>query len=243
VSSGVVNKIRELGGEIYAITSEPQTLASRAKEEWELSFDTIGDPHHEISDACRRRDWLDIYVKVDAEDFLQIPVAGMNFQATHPKGYFQAGVLVVDDSGQVLYRWKQVPTHSNLGGAVERPTAEHVWSKVKRKLTSDEVSKDATLDLNPKLDSKSAPWPIFICALLGNGRVVYGAQAFCTARKRSIRAVKNSNSAKTFCRVCFGVGYRAHSTAHAAGSNSSGILGRVDYTQNYDAKPQFPACR
>jgi len=169
VSSGVVDKIREQDGEIYAITSEPQMLATRAKEEWELSFDTIGDPHHEISDACQSRQWLDIHVKVDEEGFLQIPVEGMDFEATHPKGYFQAGVLVVDDAGRVLYRWKQVPTHANLGGALERPTAEHVWSQVEQKLSSDEASKDSDLDLNPTLDSKSPPWPLFVCALLGNG--------------------------------------------------------------------------
>lgn len=169
MSSGVVDKIREQGGEIYAITSEPQTLASRAKEEWELSFDTIGDPHHEISDACLSRDWLDIHIKVDEEDFLQIPVDGMSFEATHPKGYFQAGVLVVDDTGRVLYRWKQVPSHANFGGALERPTAEHVWSQVEEKLGSTEELKDADLDLDPKLDAKSPPWPLFVCSLLANG--------------------------------------------------------------------------
>ena len=169
MSSGVVDKIREQGGEIYAITSEPQTLASRAKEEWELSFDTIGDPHHEISNACQIRDWLDIHVKVDEEDFLQIPVDGMDFEAMHPKGYFQAGVLVVNQAGRVLYRWKQVPTHANVGGALERPTAEHVWSQVEEKLGSGEDLKDTGLDLNPKLDAKSPPWPLFVCALLGNG--------------------------------------------------------------------------
>ena len=54
--------IRSAGGEIYGITSEPQTLASEAAESWELDFPLIGDPHHEIADACRERGWLDLYV-------------------------------------------------------------------------------------------------------------------------------------------------------------------------------------
>ena len=43
---GVVDKIREAGGEVFGITSEPQALAVEAEEAWNLNFPIIGDPHH-----------------------------------------------------------------------------------------------------------------------------------------------------------------------------------------------------
>ena len=44
MNKGVVEKIRAAGGEVYAITSEPQHLADQAHEHWELNFENIGDP-------------------------------------------------------------------------------------------------------------------------------------------------------------------------------------------------------
>jgi len=59
--AGVVEKIRAAGGEIYAVTSEPQALATRAQAEWNLGFEAVGDPHHEIAGTCRDRGWLDLF--------------------------------------------------------------------------------------------------------------------------------------------------------------------------------------
>ena len=169
MESGVVDEIRERGGEIYAISSEPQALAGRAKSEWALNFDTIGDPHHEIMGTCRDRDWLDIYANTE-EAFLNTPVKGMDFAVQHPKGYFQPGVLVLDHDGRVLYRWRSIPKHTNLGGAVERPTPDYVWAQVEQKLSERASERtDADLDNSPTLDAKSPPWPLFVGALLANG--------------------------------------------------------------------------
>ena len=49
---GVIDKIREAGGEVFGITSEPHALAAEAVEAWNLNFPIIGDPHHEIREAC-----------------------------------------------------------------------------------------------------------------------------------------------------------------------------------------------
>ena len=84
---GVVDQIREAGGEIYAITSEPQRLASRAQDEWEFGFEAVGDPHHEISDTCRARNLLELFVN-DKSDLMRLDKT-----FSHPKGYFQPGVL------------------------------------------------------------------------------------------------------------------------------------------------------
>jgi len=50
----VVEKIREAGGEVIGITSEPQSLTNEAELDWELPFACVGDPHHEILSECPR---------------------------------------------------------------------------------------------------------------------------------------------------------------------------------------------
>jgi hypothetical protein len=163
---GVVQKIREAGGEIYAVTSEPQTLASRAQEAWGFGFESVGDPHHEIAGTCRERGWLDLFVN-SKSSFLSSATSDLGWTPQHPKGYFQPGVLALAADGRVLYRWCGVPTHKNMGGATERPTAGHVWSSIARALEQD--APDAELDRDPPLDSRGVPWPIFVSLLVANG--------------------------------------------------------------------------
>ncbi len=161
-------RIRAAGGELYAISSEPQALADRAGEDWRLDFETIGDPHHEIADACRDRGWLDLFVNERLE-FLQASAARGGFMPTHPKGYFQPGVLALRRDGRVLYRWRGVPTHQNMGGATERPTPAHVWKHLDAALAREDDPGDAALDANPELDVRGVPWPIFSSLLIANG--------------------------------------------------------------------------
>ena len=160
--------IRAAGGEIYAISSEPQRLASQAQEAWNLSFEAVGDPHQEIADACRERGLLDLFVNTNV-DLMQ---RGEDSPFSHPKGYFQPGVLSLASGGRVLYRWRGRPTRKNMGGATERPTAEHVFSHVSKALadtaSSDEKA-DAALDTTPKLDARGIPWPLFMSLLVANG--------------------------------------------------------------------------
>ena len=174
VEAGVAEKVRAAGGEIYAISSEPQALAGRATPEWELDFQTVGDPHQEIASSCRERGWLDLYVNEAGLEFLeQSASAHADFEVTHPKGYFQPGVLAVASDGRVLYRWRSIPTHQNLGGALERPTAAYAWRNVQRAL-DDPRPVDAPLDAAPELDSRGVPWPIFVSLLIANGWFLRG---------------------------------------------------------------------
>lgn len=167
MNDGIVDKIRAAGGEVYAVTSEPQRLADDAKEDWQLNFETVGDPHHEISAACRERGWLELIVNPRTETFEKIKTSDFS----HPKGYFQPGVLALDKNERVLYRWRGVPTRKNMGGATERPTANHVFEKLSQALENSTTTAptDAELDLNPKLDMRGIPWPIFISVLTANG--------------------------------------------------------------------------
>jgi hypothetical protein len=166
--AGIPEQIRAAGGEIYAITSEPQALASRAQAEWDFGFEALGDPHHEISRTCRERGWLELFVN-DRLGFLEHGAgsADLGWTPQHPRGFFQPGVLALDTAGRVLYRWRSVPTHRNLGGAAERPTAEHVGASVLRALEGE--ASDAALDEAPPLDSRAIPWPLFVSLLLANG--------------------------------------------------------------------------
>lgn len=164
---GVVEQIREAGGEIYAITSEPQTLASRAQDDWGFGFEAVGDPHHEIATTCRERGWLELFVNPKLGFLDPGARSRLGWTPSHPKGYFQPGVLALAADGRVLYRWRGVPSHKNLGGAVERPTAPHVWSSIAAALEGD--GPDAALDADPALDSRAAPWPLFVSLLVANG--------------------------------------------------------------------------
>ena len=161
--------IREGGGELYAVSSEPQTLAGRASADWGLDFETVGDPHHEIAATCRERGWLDLYFNERLGFLKQSAGDPADWTPTHPKGYFQPGVLVLSREGRVLYRWRGVPTHQNMGGATERPTARYVWEQVQAALAEPPDAGDARLDTAPKLDSRGIPWPVFSTLLIANG--------------------------------------------------------------------------
>lgn len=167
MSEGVAEQVRAAGGEIFAISGEPQALSDRAQAAWELDFDSVGDPHHEIADDCRERGWLDLFVNPRL-GFIQLSTKNRaDFEPSHPKGYFQPGVIALSREDRVLYRWRGVPTHSNMGGAMERPTAQHVWSSVEAALANDKG--DAPLDDAPPLDGKGIPWPAFASLLIANG--------------------------------------------------------------------------
>ena len=166
---GVPERIRAAGGEIYAITSEPRALASQAQQEWAFGFEAIGDPHHEISGACRDRGWLELFVN-DKMGFLR---ASGDWQPQHPKGYFQPGVLAVASSGRVLYRWRGVPSRKNMGGAAERPTPGHVFASLSRALEAPSDAPDAPFDEAPPVDVRGLPWPLFVALLVANGWFVW----------------------------------------------------------------------
>jgi len=157
--AGVVEAIREAGGEIYAITSEPQSLANSAQQDWNTGFGHIGDPHQEISGMCAQKGWLSLFTN----EWANVRVADW---ASHPKGYFQPGVLALNHEGRVLYRWRSRPTRKNIGGAVSRPTPGHVWKSIQDAFNEDA---DAAHDDNPELDSPGTPWSIFVTLLLANG--------------------------------------------------------------------------
>ncbi len=174
MDEGVADAVRAAGGEIFAISSEPQALAGRAATDWRLDFEAVGDPHHEIVGACRERGWIDLFTNPRL-GFLKASVGeGRGFTPTHPKGYFQPGVLALAGDGRVLYRWRGVPTHDNMGGATERPTAAHVWSRVESALGSASDAGDAPLDTDPPLDSTGIPWPLFASLLVANGWFLSG---------------------------------------------------------------------
>jgi hypothetical protein len=162
---GVVDAIREAGGEIFAITSEPQSLARSAQEDWETGFEHVGDPHQEISGQCTERGWISLFTNHFGDDL----VADELSWVSHPKGYFQPGVLALSPSERVLYRWRSRPNRKNVGGALMRPTAPHVWNQVQSALAEPADAPDVPHDDNPTLDTPAVPWPLFVTMLLANG--------------------------------------------------------------------------
>ena len=166
MEEGIVGKIRAAGGEIFAITSEPQYLADQAHQHWALNFENIGDPHQEISRTCSERGWLSLYANRGDFEFLR---RGAEWKVEHPKGFFQPGVLALTQTGRVLYRWRSVPSAKNLNGTVGRPQAKHVWDAVERSLAAGEAAGDAAHDDHPVVDQTPPPRLLFYAALIANG--------------------------------------------------------------------------
>ena len=88
---------------------------------------------------------------------------------SHPKDYFQPGVLAVSKAGRVLYRWRSTPSRKNVGGAAGRPSAKHVWGKIQPELDAAPDAGDVGLDKTPTLDGPVPYWPFFIGLLIANG--------------------------------------------------------------------------
>jgi hypothetical protein len=166
MSEGVVEKVRAAGGEVYAITSEPQRLADQAHEHWALNFENVGDPHQEISRTLSERGWLTLYANQGDLEFLQ---RGADWKIEHPKGFFQPGVLALTRGKRLLYRWRSIPSDANMHGTLARPTATHVWEATERALAAGDTAGDAALDDDPVIDRAPPPQFMFIAALLANG--------------------------------------------------------------------------
>jgi hypothetical protein len=164
-NDGVIEAVRQAGGELYAITSEPQSLATNAQEDWETGIVHVGDPHQEIAGECARRGWLSLFT----DHFPGQQEDAVASWVSHPKGYFQPGVLVVSRDERVLYRWRCRPNRSNVGGAIARPLPSHVWESVQAALNEPADAPDMPLDDHPVLDASPVPWPIFVTLLLANG--------------------------------------------------------------------------
>ncbi len=162
---GVATTIREAGGEVYAITSEPQSLARNAQVDWETGLEHVGDPHQEIASGCAERGLLSLFINDWGSEILG---SGPTW-VSHPKGYFQPGVLALSREGRVLYRWRCRPNRRNVGGAIARPTPSHVWSRVQVALRDPPDALNVEIDADPVLDAPPVPWPAFIALLFANG--------------------------------------------------------------------------
>ena len=162
---GIVNELRQAGGEIYGVTSEPHTLAQNAHKEWKTDFDHIGDPHHEILADIHDRGWLSLIIWNYQPSFQE----EVRKNLSHPNGIYQPGVLVVTREGRVLYRWRSIPNRQNVGGASCRVTAQHVWKNVQKALSQADDAPDSPLDEEAKLDSKSYPFPLFLLMIFASG--------------------------------------------------------------------------
>ncbi len=158
-----MDAIRAAGGEVYAVTSEPQALASRAQQDWELSYECVGDPHQEIADAARQQGMLDLRTS-EVGEFI---TRDTSWGATHPKGFYQPGVLALN-SERLLYRWQSIPNRENMGGAGGRPTEDYVWQQIQASL-ADTSTANALLDETPVTGGKAPPFFIFSLMLMAHG--------------------------------------------------------------------------
>ncbi len=156
----MVEHIRQQGGEVYGITSEPQTLASEAQHAWGLSYPIVGDPHHEIRQDLSARGWLDVFFNPNDGHLRH------RAWTSHPNGYYQPAVISVDTSERVLYRWRCVPKYQNMSGAGARPDAAYTLDQINQAMNS---SKDAELDRQPVMGAGELNWLQFLLILTAHG--------------------------------------------------------------------------
>lgn len=156
----MVEAIRAAGGEVYGITSEPQSLAQEAEQAWGISIPIIGDPHHEIRKDLKSRGWLDVFHNADYGHLR------LRSWADHPNGYFQPATIAFNREGRILYRWRCVPRYSNMSGAGARPEANYAWQHIREALDGYD---DAPLDPAPTLGSPELPWWKFLAMLTAHG--------------------------------------------------------------------------
>ena len=157
---GVVDEIQAAGGQVFGITSESHSLAVEAETSWELPFSIIGDPHHEIREQCKEKGWLDVFYN---KDYGHLRTRSW---ASHPKGYYQPGVLALHKSQQVLYRWRCVPKFNNMSGAGARPEAIYTWDRIKDGV---QQPNDVALDQNPEMGAKDLSWLRFLLIMTAHG--------------------------------------------------------------------------
>ena len=141
-------------------------MAINAQVDWETGIDHIGDPHQEILAECSERGWLSLFIWQHAEN----SSTQLKEWMSHPKGFFQPGILAISREGRVLYRWRSQPNRQNIGGAAGRPTAAHVWEKIQTALEAPSDAPDVALDDSAILDGLKTPWVVFLALLLANGR-------------------------------------------------------------------------
>ena len=167
----MLEEIRAAGGEVYGLTSEPQSLAAEAETAWDMSIPVIGDPHHEIRKDLSERGWIDIFYN---EDFGHLRERAW---ADHPNGYYQPAVIGLRKAGagasEILYRWRCVPRYSNMSGAGGRPEARYTWDKVRERLelpaTDPLSSRDPDLDQDPDMGAPDLSWRQFLMIMLAHG--------------------------------------------------------------------------
>ena len=164
--------IRDAGGEVYGVTSEPHSLASEAERAWDMSIPVIGDPHHDIRQDLKRRGVIDIFYNTD---YGHLRERGW---ASHPNGYYQPAVVALHRSERILYRWRCVPKYSNMSGAGGRPEAQYTWDKIQTRLQdmpqtdgppAEPASDDPALDQKPILGSPDLSWFKFLVILTAHG--------------------------------------------------------------------------
>ncbi len=183
MKSGVLDAVRAAGGELFGMTSEPQSLASEAEEAWEIGFPCVGDPHHEIRDQLQERGLVEVFAN---EDYGHL---GTRAWASHPKGYFQPAVLALAQDERVLYRWRCRPMYRNMSGAGQRPTPTYTWARIQSCLP--EGSPEPELDENPEFARRDLPWPMFLAILLAHGWFIR-PKAFPLGRSDDVASAKVS---------------------------------------------------
>lgn len=124
-----------MGGEIYAITSQTDVAATKAKTMWGVCYESRADPKIEIAKYLKEQGLLNIFVNLDPPPpaLAGGDVPGGNYEV----GVYQPAVLVLTQDFRPLFRFASLPSLSNAGGAAGRPTADTVMASIRPALSGE----------------------------------------------------------------------------------------------------------
>ena len=143
--------------------------------------------------------------------------------ASHPKGYFQPGVVALSRAGRVLYRWRCRPMRQNMSGAGQRPTPQYVWGEIESRLPAG--IPDAELDESPEFARPDPSWPMFLTMMLAHGWFLR-PKAFPLARPGDKPSANVRRMKTTRCRFRGGMDRRTGAPAdRVGGARPSGLGG------------------
>ena len=114
-------EILDRGGQVVAYSAQSQRQVDKLRTELRLDFlHCLSDPEHKLRNVLKEDGILDVYVT--------------NKDKRYPHGRLEPSLLIFSHNQEVMFRWRIVPSLSNLGGASNRPLVSRVFEVIKLKL-------------------------------------------------------------------------------------------------------------
>ncbi|KAL0490125.1 hypothetical protein AKO1_006624 [Acrasis kona] len=131
----LLSRIKEMGGEVFGVSSEKQHWVDTTKEAWELDYTLVGDQKSKLA----KRYGVNLY-KRDSKgfNFTVELLRGKSLNdrldtlqnEKYPEGISQCAVVVIQNN-EILYKWCLKPKKRNGYGGWERIAPTDIFEVIK----------------------------------------------------------------------------------------------------------------